>query len=350
MTLEERFTDFIRNLQSAEIIDELKLNSEQTQSKKADFLFSERDFIGEMKSIKKDMEPKVHTILGKHRDRPEYPIFFGQWEVSKILKHLPDGEQVNREIFDAITSALEGNVEKANRQIRETKEAFKLKGAEGILIVVNDSVENLSSELITYKIHQLLNKKDQLGNIRYLNISVVWILSDFHVIKTESGQELLPSIIVVNDHIPSWEPAFAYVEWLQKKWALFNNIPFIEGNFNFKNVKFLKRQEPNYSETIPRQEMWETEYIKKPYLRNLDKEQLLKHGQQLYIELFPAFIRGSHDKPPQENIFKLMEPLTHFMEEINYRGIDLREFSPKVHEAFHRLQQEGRLETFDDYN
>jgi hypothetical protein len=344
MALEERFTDFIRNLQSVEIIDEMQLSLEQRKSKKADFFFFERQFIGEMKSIKKDMEPKAHTILDKHRDRPEYPIFFRQWEVSKILEHLPDGEYINHEMFYAITSALEYNVEQANRQIRETKKTFELEDTEGILIVLNELVENLSPDLIAYRIHQLLNKKSPSGDARYPNISVVWVISDIYVVKTVSGQELLPSVVVVNDHTLSWQSALDYVNWLQRKWASFNNIPFVEGNVDIINSKFSKRKELNYSGTISRSEMWIRQYIKTPYLRHLNKEQLLKHGQHLWYETLPAFIKGSHDKPPQEKVFELMELGTHFIEEINHRGIDFREFLPELHEAVNRLQREGRLD------
>ncbi|NJK53210.1 MAG: hypothetical protein HC936_11125 [Leptolyngbyaceae cyanobacterium SU_3_3] len=42
------------------------------------------------------------------------------------MQHLPDGESINEEMFYAITSALEDSVEKANRQIRETKKVFEI--------------------------------------------------------------------------------------------------------------------------------------------------------------------------------------------------------------------------------
>ncbi len=85
MTLEERFTEFVRSLQSSEIVDDLQFSFEHKQSKKPDFFFFERQFIGEMKSIKKDMEPKAQAILDKHKDRPEYPLFFGQCNRSQDL-------------------------------------------------------------------------------------------------------------------------------------------------------------------------------------------------------------------------------------------------------------------------
>lgn len=345
MTLEERFTEFVRNLRSAEVVDELQLTQEQKRAEKPDFFFCERQFVGEMKSIKKDMEPKVQAILDKHIDRPEYPMFFEQWDVSKTLKHLPDGESINQEMFYAITSALENYVKKSNRQIREAKEIFEISGSEGILIILNDLVEVLSPDLIVYRIHQLLNKKYPSGDTRYPHISVVWIVSELHILKSEIGQELLPSIVFVNDYSPSYQEANDYVSWLQRKWALFNNIPFIEGNFDMKGSRFSKRRELNSPEMIPRSEMWKKQYIKTPYLRHLSEEQLLIHGQQIWSETFPAFIEGSHEKPSQERVFELMELGTHFTEEINHRGIDFREFSPKLREAFDRLRQEGKLES-----
>ncbi|MBW4444940.1 MAG: hypothetical protein KME10_27885 [Plectolyngbya sp. WJT66-NPBG17] len=347
MTLEERFTEFVRNLQSAEIVDELKLSQEQERSKKPDFFFFERQFIGEMKSIKKDMEPKAQAILEKHlekhKDRPEYPVFFGQWSSDKILKHLSDGESINEEIFYAITSALEDSVEKANRQIRETKKVFEISGSQGILIILNDFVEIPSPDLIAHKVHQLLNKKSSSGDARCPHISVVWIVSEIHIVKTEIGQELLPSIVLVNDYSHSHQEASDYVNWLQRKWASFNNMPFVEGHLDFKNVQFSKQKGTDSPEMIPRSEMWRKQYSQMPYLRRLSREQLLEYSQQLWFETLPAFIKGSHEKPAQEAVFELMEKQTHLMEEINCRGIDFREFSPSIHEAFNRLQQEGKL-------
>jgi hypothetical protein len=344
MTLEEKFVNFISTLKSAEVIDDLELNLDKRQSKKADFFFNERQFIGEMKSIKKDMKPKAEGILDKHRDRPEYPIFFGDWEVNKILKHLPDGEDINKQIFYAVTSAIEESIEKANRQIRETKKTFDLKDSEGILFILNDSVKILSPDIIAYRTRQLLDKKSELGNVRYPHISVVCIISEIHILKTSYPLDILPNIVIVNELAYSWKYALDYVNWLSKKWASFNNIPFIETNVDILNkYKFSNREYHNPSGSIRRSEMWRKEYAKVPRLRNLDKETLFKYGQEIWYELLPFSLLGSHDKPTQQRGFELMELGTYFIEEINYRGIDFREFLPNIHEVFDKLQQDGKL-------
>jgi hypothetical protein len=348
MTIEERFTEFVRSLQSAELVDELQLNQEQRCAKKADFFFLDRQLIGEMKCITKDMKPKAQAVLDRQEDRPEYPMFYGVWDSNKVLKHLPDGEKIKQEVFYSTTSALEEYVEKANRQIRTTKETFKLQDSEGILIILNDCVDILSPYVIAYRINQLLHKKTPTGDIRHSHISAVWIIDDLHVVETEIDQDILLSIVVESKGSISQETA-DYINWLQKKWADFNNVPFIKGKFDFKGQQFSKRKDDDLSEElyppgmIPRNEMWKRQYLKTPYLRHLTQEMLLDHAQQIFYAVLPKFILGEHEKPLEEKVHKNMELHTHLMEEINHRGIDFREFSIKLREALTLLQKEGKI-------
>jgi hypothetical protein len=344
MTLEERFIEFVRSLKNAEIVDELPLSQAQQSASKPDFFFHERQFIGEMKSVHKDMEPKAQSILEKHQERPEYPIFFGKWDADKVLNYLPDGEDIQQNIFYAITSAIEGYADKANRQIREAKNVYKISSSEGILIIINDIVEILSPDIIAYRIQQLLNKKYPSGETRYPHISVAWVVTETHVVKTEIGLNLLPSITVVNNCSPSYQEAIDYVHWMQRKWASFNKIPFVKGNFDIMGSELSKINDNPTSGMIPRHELWRKQYAKAPYLRNLSEELLLTHGQEIFYEIVPGFVHGTHNKPPQEKVFELFEKQTHFFEEINHRGIDLRKFSPNLHEAAQKLQEEGIIE------
>jgi hypothetical protein len=311
MRLEERFNEFVRTLKSAEIVDEIELTAEQTNAKKPDFFFNERQLIGEMKTITTDMMPKVEAILEKHRNRPEYPIFYSPWEVSKILSHLPDGEDINKKIFYMITSAIEDGVEKANRQIRTAQEVFELNGSEGILIILNDSIDIMSPDIVLHKVHSLFNKRTQSGEPRYPHISIAWIISDIHILQENQEQKLLPSVVVVNDHAPSWEESDNYLMWLQKKWAAFNNMPFIQGGSDIGKLRFKKREDENPSGMIRRSEMWRKQYQKNPYLRNIGNEALLKHSKEINRQILPRFIRGSHERPTSEAIHAQMEMATH---------------------------------------
>ena len=91
-SLEKRFKQFISQLQFAEAIDGLKLSKNNFETKKADYFLDDRRTIVELKSFQIDPEYKVHKEIEKHRKRSDFPEFYGEMEVSKILKNLPDGD------------------------------------------------------------------------------------------------------------------------------------------------------------------------------------------------------------------------------------------------------------------
>lgn len=347
MTLEERFVDFIRSLKNAEIIDDLELNDEQMKAQKPDFFFCDRQFIGEMKSVKIDMEPKANSILERHKNRPDYPLFFGSRDSNKVLGCLRDGDHVKNHIFREITSAIKENVKKANGQIRDAKVTFKLSESRGILIILNDLVEILSPNLILHKVHQLMNEKLDSGAPRYPNISAVLIISETHFVKTTSSdQKLLPIIQLIDDSLPDYQEIQDYLNWIIKKWSLFHNIPLHETNIDvdtlMNNLVILKGgRELDDHEEISRGQAFINQYRMMPYLRNMSEENLMNHGQQIWYESSLAFLKGTHEKPSQERTHELIELGTHFNEEMNYRGIDYRKFSPYLQDACERLILEG---------
>ncbi len=93
--LERRFKVFLGELEGAESIDDLTLTREQQRASKADYFFDGRSIIGELKALYSDTAPKVKAILAPHRERPEWPIFFGEHDLQKILRHLPDRDEIN---------------------------------------------------------------------------------------------------------------------------------------------------------------------------------------------------------------------------------------------------------------
>ena len=328
-SLEERFFDFAKNLDGAESIDGLQLTPEQEKAKKADFFFNYRKVICELKSLKKDMKDKVNNILLPHQDRPEWPVFYGEWELSKLLSHLPDGKQIHRKIFDAVTSAIEGLIKDANRQIKTTKITFNVPDAGGLLIILNDMVEILSPDVIAYKIGELLKKRTPEGMIRFPEIIIIWIINQTHFTQLTPILKGIPSIIFVNNYVKDSAGIEVFVNSLQAKWATYNGLPKIEMNkLSLKDFKFQKIS-GNGSEKrriVKRSDMWRLKYKKHPYLRSLTKEELLDFGQKVLKELTPQFLKGT-PKKPLDQISKVLEQWTHFLEEINIRGIDMREFS-----------------------
>lgn len=111
----KRCITFAKGLERAEFIDDLALTPEQKAAQRADFFFKDRTIIGELKSLKTNTEDKIEAILKPYEDNPEWPHFYGQQELHKIINFLPDKEKINVRLFNAVTDSIEGIVEKANR-------------------------------------------------------------------------------------------------------------------------------------------------------------------------------------------------------------------------------------------
>jgi hypothetical protein len=341
-SLEERFISFVRSLINAEVVDEIEMDSGQKAAEKPDFFFYDRQFIAEMKSLKQDMRTKADNVMNKHIDRPEYPLFFGEWGIDKVLRSFPDRDQIRNEIGNQLTSGLESVVRKANRQIRNAKNSFGLGKSHGILIVLNDTVEILSPEVLAFGLNRLMLKKDSNGDQRFSEISAVLLLTDLHVIRAPSGSEAIPSITITNVYVDGHEEATQYLQWLQRKWASFNGTPFIQSDIDIRSAQFGKRKERKpQPELLPNHEIWIREYSRTPYLEKLTKDQLFLHGKQVWSEAIRGFLKGDHEKPDTERMHKLMEIGTHFQEEINRRGIDFRDFQPVIDEVLTEFRRLG---------
>jgi len=150
--LESHFFSFLRRLRDAEVIDDLQLTSSQRRGKRADVFFNSRLVIGEVKVLATDTSPKIAPILEPYENTPEWPIFYGQRPISKILEYLPDRERIQRAIYDAIAGSLEYLVRDANRQVRATKASFGLPEARGVLVVLNDTIDILDPNVMAHKI------------------------------------------------------------------------------------------------------------------------------------------------------------------------------------------------------
>lgn len=340
--LERRFISFVKSLVNAEVVDDIDLDAPQRAAKKPDFFFYDRQFIAEMKSLKQDMKDKADRVMDKLKKRPEYPLFFGNWMIDKVLQNFPDRDQIMNEISDQLTSGLESIVKKANQQIRDAKMSFNLVQSYGILIVLNDTVEVLSPEVLTFGLHRLLRKKNAAGESRFSEISAIWILSEIHVVKTPVGAEHIPSITITNDFVGGHEEATDYLQWLQEKWCSFNGNPFIPTKIDIRSAQFSKRKERKpQPELLPNYEIWIREYSRAPYLEKLTQDELFLYGKQLYPETIRGFLKGDHEKPDSERMKKLMETGTHFQEEIDRRGIDFSDFMPVINELLTELSRLG---------
>ena len=330
-SLENRFIAFAKSKDDTECIDDLHLTSGQIKAKKADFFFKERSVICELKSLRKDTSSKIDVILSPHRDRPEWPIFYGEWNISNVLKHLPDEEQIEQRIIESVSSAVSIGLRDANRQIRETKNSFHLPNAEGLLVFLNDAVDILSPHVIVSQVQAQLKKRTVNGEPRFPEIAVVWIIDEMHSTPLNPNWRGQPLIMVINDYIKGTGLAENLVNTLSQEWAIYKGLPLRDmQDVPLQNISFAPNSSAQgSSRPVKRYEFWQNEYKASPYLRNLDQKKLLDYGEKILRDLNKTFIHDSPRKPTKSKE-ELAVLWTHLLEEINFRGLDIRKLRERI--------------------
>jgi hypothetical protein len=325
-SLNERFKRFISQLPFAEVIDDLEIPGAFAQEKRADFLIENRKVIIELKSLESDPEHKIDAELENHRERNEYPLFYGKLELHKVLKHLPDGEQIQQKIFYKISRSIEQSFREADKQIGATKAILNCPNSSGVLVLLNQDISTLSPGLISSRVSELLTKKDNDGKIRYRNVTSVWFIMENFSLKTMKGGKLLPSIIIDGPGAVH-QPALAQIlDMLQSKWAAFNNIPYVTAQMkkiSDSNFIRLSELEQEHHAIKPRHEWWRISYRNNPYLRSLSDDAVLTHGARLMSLMTPYFLKNS-PKISSDKMAEFMEGWTHFLEEVQFRGLDMK--------------------------
>jgi hypothetical protein len=336
LTFAERLYRVAKTIPGSECIDDLPQTPEQRAAKKADYLFRNRTIVCEQKTLETDTWPKVEKLLKFLEKRHEWPIFYGAWELAKILRKFPDGPEINRRVFDSLTTAVQKAISDANRQIRETKRTFNLPDSGDLLVLANENVTALSPQIIVHKVLRTLQKREEPeGALQFPEINAVQLIVENYVCEIQAGLTGVPSF-VVQQEIPDPCNVLGFIEKLDEAWAAFHHVPLktIVGA-NLDEQVFRRNPNldaPSQSQGLSRAELWRHQYAARPYLEQLPNVRLIKYGQRLFAQLSAGFLVECSLRERAESA-RLMEPWTHFLEEINRRGMDMREFASAIRQV-----------------
>jgi hypothetical protein len=339
LSLKERLTLFARQLPGVELIDDLDLTTMQRQAQKADFFFERRRIICETKTFADDPTWKVEDRLKPHQSRPEWPIFYGNRPLSQVLQKFPDRAEINRKVFEATTTAIQKAIVDANRQIRDTKKTFDLPNSGGLLILGNDLIKIFSPEVIAHRVQHTLTKRTPAGEPQFPHINTVWMISENYIVEFGPGRTGIPALFYQND-VPDPANVAGFTDALQAHWAAFHGAPIemIEGS-NLDELRF--RAHPMHDSQLKTPETlagrWRREYDDNPYLQNLSIARLIRHAERLVARITPGMLKGASAMQQRESQ-RLMRSWTHFLQEVDRRGLDMREFSPMLRNLGRKLR------------
>lgn len=319
------------SLPDAESIDNIVFGPEFDGERRADYLVFDRRIIIELKSLEVDTSSKVEKELASHRDREDFPIIYGEVALQKILKHLPDGEQINRKIFNNTTRSIEDGARSAAKQLQNTARLLNLPDAIRVLVLLNQDIAILAPDVAVARLSPLMCRTDPAGNTTS-TIDFAWLIFESHSIAEGAGAINMPTILLEGPHAPDMPWFIDLFEKLQAAWATFNKHPLVHMDAeSFEGLTIsstASSKSPVDDQRLTRQEYWEKQYAQHPYLRTLSDAQVLERGAAAINALTPYFLAGGPRLPPEQ-----LEPFivawSDFLCEGRYRGLDLRKL-PKL--------------------
>jgi hypothetical protein len=333
--LESKFHAFMRSLDDAECIDNIDLPAMHRDERRADYFLDARSTIIELKSLERDPHEKIDKVLDPIRDRDDFPQFFGEAELSKVLGKLTDGDLLKGQILNRITRSIEDAFRSAKKQIASTRLVFECPDAAGILVLLNEDIEILSPAVVGEKCHSLLESATELNQ----RISLIWFIQNTHCNLHTHGSTVIPSFLISSDKFPLSTRDRGRIERLAEKRAQFEGVPFISN----EPASVLERMvtastiaNANATEK-KRSDWWRDEYRESPYLRALSDEALIEHTSRVVRSYLPFFVAKSPNALPERSVqnelgalSEIMRGFTHCQMELTDRMIDLRRLGPII--------------------
>ena len=306
---------------SVEVIDNIELSEENKKKEKADYLGLGRKIIFEQKAIETDQIDKIQEEIDKYQEEDFFPFFYGKRDIDDILKYFPDEEKIKLKIYNLITKQIEGILSKANGQIPSTEKIFNLERSIGVIVLLNDNVNVLAPEIIAKRVSGRLGEKRKSGEYRFNRIQYVILISETHKFKGK-----IPLILIIEGPtaLKNNNSVNEYLDYLIYSWGYYNGggVVYVNG----ENIKWEDFKEVSKAKTRPntRSEVRRAWYKDNPYLRNLSDTQLFKYGVKVIDTITPYFLKGG-PRLPKEQLGEMTFKFGDFIEEINLRGLDLKE-------------------------
>jgi hypothetical protein len=331
VTLENRFKQFMASLSGVESVDALLPPGSFVGKQRADYLVANRRVVLELKTLKVDPSAKIEAELSQHRNRDDFPLIYGSVELPKILRHLPDSDQINQRIYRNISRSVETAVRGAETQISDTEEIFNLLKPVGLLVLLNESIDVLDPKVVVRKTSELLTRERTDGSM-HTSIDFVWLLFEGHAIETIDSATARPSILLEGPTANSFDWFIPEFNQIQIAWSVFNNTPLRHASVEqiadmpFRSTKSDHATPP---EKLKQQEIWECRYNASPYLRHFNDSDVIDHGTKVYQLLLPYFLKDG-PRIPMEQLEPLFIKWSDFLQESRHRELNLRHLQDRL--------------------
>ena len=276
-------------------------------------------FAIELKSLDEDASKRRDNLMDELRERPDWPLFYGAVPMEAFLKNIDQPEPIRRRIAERIGRAIENHLHKANKQLAAHEATFPRKNMVKAVVLVNEDHEVYDPQMVAYTVQHLLRREEN-GTPLYPNIDAVIYLSERHA-TTMNGLIGFPMLLVEGASMETASWKREVTDLFLERWGRWNGIPTFQADPRAQKFDPID----HIPKTLSRQELWELEYRRNPYMAKFTNEQVRERFDEVICITSLAFIRDAPLKPPRKAIEWSMMSMSHLILEMGRRAMPITE-------------------------
>lgn len=250
----------------------------------------------------------------------DWPQIYGNVPLHAVLKNMGDAENLQKKALDRIGRAIVSHVRKANKQLRAHAKKSKQKNLVKLLILINEDHEIYEPQIVAFALQKALTRKDN-GVFVSSDIDAVLYLTERHAL-VQDKLLVYPLLCVegIGIEINKWKRDV--MDFVVSRWEEWNGHPGIKRDASVTDFSVIEDIPPK----MRRQEKWELDYRRNPYLASLSEEQLRDIFDEISLSSLLVIHKESPEKTSQEQSNANLERSAHMFYEMAQRGIPAARF------------------------
>lgn len=318
--LQAAFTLFVLKVLRGRSLDEQK-DAEAKLGKFPDFACLRGLMLLEMKHLEAEQTERLSEVYRSKVVPDEAPIFYGSRSIDADIDKLSNSNEIKAALSNKLSQTIETILRKANSQFRDYRGRNLRKNSFSVCVLLNSQIAEFSPHVVLQSIH----RKMKAGVDRFSDIDAVIYISEKHAQRLSDGR--LGFGLSIFEAMGSLEQYWKVelIDLVVQRWSHYRtgtaavNKTLEDGKFDaiFDVPKQMKRYEA-----------WKLAYKRNPYLRPLTNTDLRVHFHRCLALNSLSFINGGWARPPAEVTQSHIRQFGDAIDEINERGLDMRNFNP----------------------
>jgi hypothetical protein len=305
------------------------------EARRADFRCLRGLLAIELKTFEQGASQRLDNLTAELSQRPDWPAFYGSAPIEPFLKHMQDPKQVKRRFVDRIGRAVKDHVNKADKQLAAHEATFPRKNMLKLMVLANEDHEIYDPAMVRYLTQKILFRQEN-GCLLYPHIDAVIFFTERHA--TSLDDQIAFPILCIDGHPMTSAPwKSEVINILMARWARWNGAELHHSDLQAHKFQAID----NIPEHMKRNEHWQLEYKRMPYLAGFTEEQMRERFDEIICVSSLRFFKNSPLKPSDDAVSWSLSSMSHIMLEMGWRRIPITQFiydAERLAAAARRLQ------------